>query len=71
MGKGQIPILYGNKNLTLFENKAELLFTRKISIAVNFISLCRMAMIYELQLRLHLFVTIVKKLIILAGSLAQ
>ena len=71
MGKGQIPILYSNKNLTLFENKAELLFTRKISIAVNFISLCRMAMIYELQLRLHLFVTIVKKLIILAGSLAQ
>ena len=71
MGKGQIPILYSNKSLTLFENKAELLFTRKISIAVNFISLCRMAMIYELQLRLHLFVTIVKKLIILAGSLAQ
>lgn len=71
MGKGQIPILYSNKNLTLFENKAELLFTRKISIAVNFISLCRMAMIYELQLRLHLFVTTVKKLIILAGSLAQ
>lgn len=71
MGKGQIPIPYSNKNLTLFENKAESLFTRKISIAVNFISLCRMATIYELQLRLHLFVTIVKKLIILAGSLAQ
>lgn len=71
MGKGQIPIPYSNKSLALFENKAELLFTRKISIAMNFVSLCKMVTIYVLQLRLHLFVTKVKKLIILAGSLPQ